>query len=297
MSRILVVDDSPTQRTLLAGLLSNDGFDVETANEGEEAIARLESKPSDLVVTDMDMPRCNGVELIRSMQSVCPRVPAILVTAHGSETLAAEALGVGAAGYIAKENLSAFLCESAARMVGFARANSETLAIKAALTPMRFELVIDCMPERLVPVVELHLRMLTSMGLLRSSQRVRIAETLYSLLSFCVLHCNLEHPLRETPISHREFIRIFNSSADSYPDRIARPVTLTTDVGENEIRFEVQHSGDDQILRSSPLPGTPASFHDERGRRMLLLTSVMDEVIFGTKNQISLVKHRSQTPI
>ncbi|MEO1615907.1 MAG: response regulator, partial [Planctomycetota bacterium] len=66
MPKVLVVDDSATQRTLLAGLLSQSGFEVETAEEGTHAIELLNEKPLDLVVTDMEMPQCNGVQLIES---------------------------------------------------------------------------------------------------------------------------------------------------------------------------------------------------------------------------------------
>ncbi|MEO1618577.1 MAG: hypothetical protein AAFV88_22195, partial [Planctomycetota bacterium] len=222
----------------------------------------------------------------------CPRVPAILVTAHGSESLAAEALGVGAAGYIAKENLPIILCESVRRMAAFTLANRDSLSIKASLTPMPFELVIDCMPERLVPVIELHLRMLGAMGLLHSSERIRIAEALHSVLAYCLLHCNLEVPFGSAPVSLQEAATIYEKMSDSDPDKTQRAVTLRTNVLEQEIHFEIRHDGDHRQLQRAPLPGTPQSFHDESSRGLLLLTSVMDEVVFGNANQISMVKYR-----
>lgn len=100
-TRILVVDDSPVERVLVEGLLcKNPDYTVELAADGREALAAIAANPPDLVVTDLVMPEMDGLELVRTMRSRCPRIPAILMTAYGDESTAVEALEAGAASYV-----------------------------------------------------------------------------------------------------------------------------------------------------------------------------------------------------
>jgi two-component system response regulator HydG len=102
-ARVLVADDDAGVRYTLRGLLEDDGLVVEEARDGEEALARLAREPAvDLVISDLRMPRVDGLELLRrlSAQPGAPRL--ILVTAHGSERHAVEAMKLGALDYFKK---------------------------------------------------------------------------------------------------------------------------------------------------------------------------------------------------
>ena len=84
MPTILVVDDSATDRLLAGGLLSESGdFDVEYAVNGSDAIVKIELHVPDLIVTDMDMPEINGLELVSVVRKAYPVVPIVLMTARG----------------------------------------------------------------------------------------------------------------------------------------------------------------------------------------------------------------------
>src|ERR1043166_2770438 len=103
--RILVVEDSPTQAEALRFLLEDSGFTVETASQGREALDVLGRSIADVVVTDLEMPLMNGLELVEAVREQFPSVPVVLVTAHGSETIASTALRKGAASYVPKSAL------------------------------------------------------------------------------------------------------------------------------------------------------------------------------------------------
>ena len=294
MARVLVVDDSATQLTLLKALLADQGNEVETAPDGRQALERLASCQTDLVVTDMQMPETNGLELIREMRKRCPLIPAVLVTAFGNEHLAADALGVGAANYIAKDHLGVLLPETVERILMFAAANADTLLIKGALTRNRFEFLIDCSFERIVPLVCLQLRMLAAMNVLHTSDRLRIAEALNHLLFHSILHGNLGHPLRAEPFSmgEAEAILARAEQGDEAKSVVNRCVSVRTKVSDREARWVVSHAGDGPTIQQAPLPGTPQSFSDERGRAMMLLTSVMNEVFIDpVSGDVTLVKY------
>lgn len=101
-SRILVVDDEPQVRNLIASILRNDGYGVETAESGEQACAILDPDDYDLVFTDLQMPRGSGLDVLRHMQKKNLKALGIVVTGYGSFDSAIEALRMGAFDYLTK---------------------------------------------------------------------------------------------------------------------------------------------------------------------------------------------------
>jgi DNA-binding NtrC family response regulator len=100
--RILVVDDEPAQRELLAGFLRDQGFEVEEACDGVAARELLERDGIDLVLADLKMPRLDGAGLLRASRQINPEIGFVLVTAHGSVRGAVESLRDGACDYLQK---------------------------------------------------------------------------------------------------------------------------------------------------------------------------------------------------
>ncbi|BDG06638.1 sigma-54-dependent transcriptional regulator [Anaeromyxobacter oryzae] len=100
--RILVVDDDPASRALLARILSSRGHAVEALADGKDALAALERGPADLVVSDIRMAEVGGYELAEAMREKVPETPIILVTAFGNIEGAVEAIRRGAFDYISK---------------------------------------------------------------------------------------------------------------------------------------------------------------------------------------------------
>lgn len=105
--RILVVDDSPLTRELLASLLDAVGFEVSTAPDGEEAFEQLLKAPAELVVTDLEMPRLDGLGLTRRLKAhpTLNRVPVVIITTRGSDSDKRRGMEAGADAYITKGDL------------------------------------------------------------------------------------------------------------------------------------------------------------------------------------------------
>ena len=82
--RVLVVDDDETQRTLLAQMVTEQGFSAEIAADGREALTLQARSPVDVIVTDLVMPGMDGFELLRSLEANGDRTPTIVLTAFGS---------------------------------------------------------------------------------------------------------------------------------------------------------------------------------------------------------------------
>ena len=100
--RVLVVDDEPNLRKVLSATLKREGYDVATAPDGDAAIRELEDGGADVVVTDLVMPRRDGLSLLREVLKTWPEIPVIVITAHGTVDSAVAALKMGAFDYITK---------------------------------------------------------------------------------------------------------------------------------------------------------------------------------------------------
>jgi DNA-binding NtrC family response regulator len=103
MSRtILLVDDEPKMRDVLATALEGFGYRVRDAADGAAALAALEHEEVDLVLTDLRMPRMTGHELLLAVRERWPQLPVVLMTAYGDIRDAVEAMRVGAFDYLTK---------------------------------------------------------------------------------------------------------------------------------------------------------------------------------------------------
>jgi len=100
--QVLVVDDEANIRRVLAAQLSREGYEVHTAEGGEQAIEVLQEHHIDLVITDLRMPNVDGMELLRHVVMMDPDLPVVILTAHGTVDNAVEALKTGAFDYITK---------------------------------------------------------------------------------------------------------------------------------------------------------------------------------------------------
>ena len=100
--RALVVDDDAGVRYTLAEILGDAGLEVHLAEHGEQALDKARSSPFDLVITDLRMTPVDGLELLRVLRAEQPKLKVILVTAHGSERHAVQAMKLGAYDYFKK---------------------------------------------------------------------------------------------------------------------------------------------------------------------------------------------------
>jgi DNA-binding response OmpR family regulator len=99
---ILVVDDEPQIRSLLADILTDQGYRVDTAEDGVAALQSVVATPPDLVLLDVDLPRLRGVDTLVAIQGLAPDTKVIMISGRATEAEAQQALDAGAFDYIAK---------------------------------------------------------------------------------------------------------------------------------------------------------------------------------------------------
>lgn len=102
--KILVVDDSPTERLALQEVLARNGYEIITAESGEEAIQRSKADKPDLILMDVVMPGVNGFQVTRmlSKDAVTKDIPVIMCTSKGQETDRVWGMRQGAVAYLVK---------------------------------------------------------------------------------------------------------------------------------------------------------------------------------------------------
>jgi DNA-binding response OmpR family regulator len=100
--KLLVVDDDPNARNALGELLRDEGFEVEVARHGVEALVTIAKFHPAVVITDVEMPCMDGVELVANMQLHADRPSVIVMTSFGETSRALAALRAGATSYLTK---------------------------------------------------------------------------------------------------------------------------------------------------------------------------------------------------
>jgi two-component system response regulator FlrC len=100
--KLLVVDDDSSMRMALYESLSSCGYDVETADNGADALVKFKGGHFAGVVTDMRMPKMSGMDVLRGVKRISPQTPVILITAYGTVNTAVEAMKEGASEFIMK---------------------------------------------------------------------------------------------------------------------------------------------------------------------------------------------------
>src|SRR5438067_11601751 len=102
LRRVLIADDEESVRHVLTVLLQERGYDVRAVSDGEEAMRELAARDYDALVTDVRMPRLDGLDLVRKAQEASPETTIIVMSAYGSHDLAIEAMKAGAYDYLGK---------------------------------------------------------------------------------------------------------------------------------------------------------------------------------------------------
>ena len=143
-STVLVAEDSKTQALQIQWMLEKSGFHVVMTANGKEALASIRQSLPHIVVTDLEMPEMNGLELVEAVHAEFPKLPVVLATALGSEVVAAEALRKEAASYVPKRFLKD-LAPTLTRLLAAAEADrtSTQLAVGATHSELKYCLTND----------------------------------------------------------------------------------------------------------------------------------------------------------
>ncbi len=101
-TRLLIVDDEDDLRELLSQVLSNSGYEIQTASDGAQALSVLKSATFDVVLLDIQMPKVDGIQVLKHLKSHKPQTKTIVLTGYADLRNAMEAREFGAKDFISK---------------------------------------------------------------------------------------------------------------------------------------------------------------------------------------------------
>lgn len=290
---ILVVDDSSVSRSLAGGLIRRGmGRPVRFAEGGREALDLLERIEPAAVLTDLQMPGMDGLELVGAVRSRRPRTPVILMTAHGSEAVAMQALRAGAASYVPKGSLARDLVDTLRQVLALVEGDQRRQRLLARQEVRSSRFTIENDPELIGPLVALLQEDLAAFGIGDETARMRVGVALQESLANALFHGNLECSTDLRQEDERIFYGLADRRRGLDPFR-SRRIFVEAAVDRHQARYVIRDEGPGFDVSAINKPFDPEDLMRIGGRGMLLIRTFMDEVAHNaTGNQITLVKRK-----
>lgn len=302
MTNILLVEDSATQSLQMRLLLESGSHTVTCVGDGTEAIEQLATGFNEIVVTDLEMPVMNGLQLVDRIRADFPHIPAVLVTARGSERLAVEALRRGAAAYVPKTMLDELLLKTVEDVLGVIRTDQSYATLIGCMIENRYVFEVYNQPELMMPMIDLTMQMAAGMELLPSGELHRVSIAIHQALENALYRGNLslrhDQWRRQTDLtggnSEEEQLVAKRLQEAPYKHRkLVYDVRLMKDL----IRVVIRDEGNGFDTAIVPKANDPHVLEDRKGRGLVLITSFMDKVTFNEKgNEITMVKYCTFKP-
>lgn len=291
MAKALVVDDIRADQRRIGGILERKtDLEVTYASNGREALDAVSLELPALVLTDIQMPEMDGLELMELIRERHPGLPVILMTGSGSEAMAAQALRRGATSYVPKNAVPDELILTVKNVRAATKKRALRELAREALVASQLYFVLDNDLVRISAVVGYLRDGLAHSGLCDESEQMQVGVALDEALSNAVHHGNLEvdSALREESIE--AYLAEIERRAQLTP-WAERRVHVTANFTRDEVVFVVRDEGTGFDVDSLPDPTDPANLERASGRGLLLIRTFMDEVSHNASgNELTMIK-------
>ena len=298
--RLLIVDDNPGDVALAKEYLDDAGCDVaiRSAGDGVAALELLRAGGDlpHVVLTDLHMPRMDGLALVEALRAEFPSVPVVLMTAFGSEEIAFQSLQKGAASYVPKKDMRDGLPRTLQQIGDLARAQRQDDRLQACCAATETTWVVEN-DIALVPALARQLgasyrRMMQA----DEPDQFQLVVALHEALSNAIYHGNLEvsTALRRQSLEDDSFHRVAEEHRVQPPYRDRR-VRVTARFTADEALFIVKDEGPGFNVASLPDPRDRNNLEEIGGRGLFLIRLFMTEVRHNpVGNEITMVKRRAR---
>jgi CheY-like chemotaxis protein len=290
MPCILIAEDSPTQAQQIRFLLEDAGYEVEIAGNGTEALRAAERQVPDLVLTDLEMPEMNGLKLVESIRSTYPQVPVVLMTAFGSEEIAALALQKGAASYVPKRYIQNDIVATLKNVLSVAKSVLPQRRLLETLTRAEFQFILDNDDSLIPPLIGYVDETMARMTLCDPTALIRVCVALREALINAMHHGNLQIDSQTRERDDRVYHDLVESRRRQSPYR-ERRVYVSARISRLKAEFVIRDEGPGFDPANLPDPTDPTNLEKVSGRGLLLIRIFMDQVDHNeTGNEITLTK-------
>ena len=287
MPIILVVDDSETDRTLIGGLLKPKlDWIVQFAENGAQVLEMIGEIFPDVVVTDLQMPKLNGIQLCMESKLEYPHVPIILITGKGSEQLAVEALEAGAASYVPKSALAGSLLETVEQVLAIAGHDQSKDRLMKFTTNTRYQFSLNNDQTLIGPLIDFVGSAMESFNLGDKAEQRHVAVAIEEALINAIFHGNLE--LDGLLVQDARRALHDGEVAEAVKERCLeapyseRHVRVGVELARNRIEIVVRDSGPGFDAAAKSQYATDISqLSGAGGRGLTLIRNFMDDVQFN----------------
>ena len=218
----------------------------------------------DLVLTDLNMPEMDGLELVGAIRGRFPRVPVVLMTAFGSEEVAIRALEAGAASYVPKRKLESDLVETLRDVLGVVQAARDQARLSEFLTECEIKFELGPESGAVMPIVARLQAATAELNLVDETERIRVGVALQAVLQ-----------------------KALSSGANG-----RHQLQLDARLSRSAATFVLTHEGPPGQSALAGAENETAALAGEADPWWLLAESFMDEVRFdAASNQLTMVKH------
>jgi CheY-like chemotaxis protein len=288
---ILIVDDYLVDRRIAGAIVEKfDGLKATYASDGQEALDSIARELPALVLTDLQMPVMDGLALVEGIRERFPKLPVILMTAHGSEEVAIQALKAGATSYVPKKSLGTDLPKTLPQVLAMAAVNRHFQKLLSSLERRESTFKFENDPNLITPLIQMLQEDLGVMDLFDATARMRVGIALQEALTNAIYHGNLElqSDLRQDDeriyygmAAQRRFIEPYRS----------RRLHVHACLEREQATYVINDEGPGFDTSALDRPIDPEDLMKIGGRGMLLIRTFMDQVEFNDAgNQITLTK-------
>ncbi len=293
MPIVLVVDDGKVDQRLAGRLLKDQlQVSVEYADDGRQALELIQQQLPAVVVTDMKMPVMDGLELLETIRKQHATLPVIVMTAVGSEELAAEALHKGATSYVPKRRLAQDLAQVVKRQMALVSEHHPQI-IRECLDYVETRFLLDNDCSRIAPLVRYLQGELVEMNLCDDTTVMQVGVALEEALTNSIHHGNLELQSDQYESSPDAFATELQNR-QKQPPYCGRRVKVTAVATREQAQYVIRDEGPGFDMSILPDPTALRKTEQTHGRGLLLIHSVMDEVSYNDAgNEITMIKRGS----
>ena len=290
MTKILVVDDNPVDRRLIGGLLSKEpDWQISYANDGAQAIDETERLMPDVIVTDLQMPYVDGLELVKRIRDTHPNIPVILITAKGSEKIAVEALKQGAASFSPKAGMQKDLARTVRQVLEMsAHINASNLPGNQPV-PKNLAFVLENDLGLIGPVIE-HLQ--AALPHWSDRDRLQIGMAIDEALVNAMHHGNLEVKSSLRDADESAYYKEVQTRKEKTP-YCDRKVRIQAEFSEQHVCVQISDEGPGFDPNKVADPTNEENIQKVGGRGLFLIRTFMSKVAHNSfGNQITMTKLR-----
>ena len=295
MAKILIVDDAVLDQRIAGKCVQEQGSSAIYAQNGLEALDLIRDEKPDVVLTDLQMPEMNGLELVQQVRKKHPTVPVILMTAFGSEDVAVKALRAGASSYVPKRNLRRDLGE-ALRVVMVSVAGAQQRdQVRQFLEESEARFVVGYEPGGTQALISYLRDGLTRLNFCDEAGLLQVSTALTEAITNAIDHGNLEldSALRESPDD--AYRKKGRERVEQSPYRDRR-VYVTFKLTPSEATYIIRDEGPGFDPSTLPDQTEPENLLKLSGRGVMLIRMFMDEMRFNeTGNEVTLIKRRAES--